>query len=1322
MRRGLQPLLCAGSAHAVRVAGMSSFPSIDSQDVLAYAYGSSAHAPHLHPGWVDPEPAPAPAPAPTPPARDAVGDVSTQPLYLPHEFDDSTAPSHLSSASHSNPNTGSSSAATHSYSTGTTGSTNSALSIPHPRRGAHIDYTSSESGGSFASGGTTALTAGAGWTLETNVESLPPGSTDELHRDGIGAGAHADHAIVGDNEAAQSERLLAGAHIVRNIKSGDNAPIGAIAPHALPRGGRDTYMHPHQPDAALLPPFETSQEEDADTDAYVVPPPFTFSGLHHSDPVPVLQKTPPPSTRTTNTNTAVAPSAASGILTPVSEAHSTASASKPRSPQLFTIREVDTPAEEESAGHMRARTPSSVKDEVPETPPAGPELEESAELGTPPKRRPAPPSPPAIQSPATAAAAAREHRFLPRKGERAPSPVPPSRESSFGALSPRTRYMDETGRKEREAPEGKGRGRGRGKKGKKGAEEEVEGVPDSRRGKKPLSSAGASKPLPHPRTPTPSPPEPSSAEHDPSGPHTLPTQPSTTASSLVRRSFANIFPALDTDSLHAEDSANAEGPRTGTTATGARGGFGGAVGSGQLLVEGSSSAPLVEEPEQEEDAEMEAEMEVESARAEPGSSSRRVERSTQSRGTRETRTSKGSRSSGLPSESQARRAAEVGRPAKEIGLPHIPVAEEEEGVQGTQEVASPSQHVMPVTPPRSRGKRARPPTEEQDEQEEEGVAKRQKGPEGEPRTPNKAREARKVYSARKKRKSGDVAEEVGEAGAVVLQEAGPSKPVSRGKRKAEKAQSDAESVVSKRPKRGTTNPEVEPSDRGSVASKGATRERAHNQPDAAAESESTSKPRRTAAVKKPAKAAASKGKGKGKAPEVIAEEPEAPQESAPPPATLPDSEVVLEVAADEEPTPSPAIRAGAPFSRVFALWSKDKCYYPATVTAQVSAGRQAGQFNVLFDDESISCVPVDSLRAAVLKEGDTIAIQKGRQWREARIMEGAFSTVQLETLVRVRFDEGSQSTEKVTVRYLRVPKNAVTEWDDRKLTSEQVTPQVVVKKEPEDRRKRAGTAGPGAGSASDSPLAPPSQRHRIRPTSAVLEGHAFIVTSKEDKSKQDLVQRIQLASGEVSEEFGDFFNVDAQRITWKGAERGLTAVWCIAREVSTTPKYLMALALGVPCLGSKFISDVLDQKTALEEWAPYLLAAGRSDYLGSDCSQKVDQLWGQDNADGHPLLDDIMASNFIRRPLRSKRILLILSKKDGFFKGRLVEVFWAMGAEHVETTPAFSLDEDLDSYDFLYWPDEVEMKISLPKAKKVRMVGPGWVKQCLITGLCVPVS
>ncbi|EJU05264.1 hypothetical protein DACRYDRAFT_113429 [Dacryopinax primogenitus] len=1335
---------------------MASFPHIDSQDVLPYAYGTAPHAPHLQPDWVDSQ-----VPVATRVAAQGQGssvpsgsgEVSTQPLYLPHEFD-SSIPSH---SSHQDQSTSGSSRWTgnHSFSGSGTG-TGSSLSVPRPRRGAHIDYTSSESGASFSLGATSNTAAVGGWTMETNISTHTAGSEPHDPRLLNRAGGSAD------NEAAQSEGSLAGAPIEGDNKSSEiniNQPpsvIGALDPHhGLIGMERDTYSHATRGSmlsGGLLPPFEHTQEL-----AYIVPPPFSLSTSNEqedsafNDHDRVKLREPPPAPRTAPSTTVI-PSSATGILTPVSEPHSNAGkrefgSSLPTVEENVPIPDIEDPAAERDLPMQAPRTPPSTN-EVPETPsphqPFTP-TEPSAELGDPPLL--------ALRTSYERAAKARDYKFLPRKGEKAPSPVPPSRESSFGALSPRTRYLDEAGKREREQEQeenvtkkGKGRGKKRGMT--KSNEESLDAGEraarkEASKSKKPPSASASkgTKPSP-PIFSVPAVADQHESEHvdnhdanisvgDAASHH-----PSTTMSSIVRRSFPLPLLPPPSDIAHLPERMDADVLRTATTDTGL-GMLGLTVGSGQrVLVETSSSAPLVEEPEQEPDREESHEPEDapqdvvgESSRAQPGDSLRKVSASTD-RATRDTRWSKSSRDTRGPSQSQRQKPRVVSHPEID-SLDHAPGEEQkEEGeemhIQGTQELASPSE-VPAVTAPRRGAKRLHTPIAGSDE----APAKRYKNARGmatEPRTPNKANQAKKVYSSRRNRHGVDPEEEETEpapqtegkekatsrddresivSGPPKLMEKSASKGI---KRRAEKEPSDAESADPKRRRRAVAR-DARSSEPESVTSRYPRRGQVHEEdgigaPGSAPGSATTRRVRTTAAARKPVKGSAKKAHV-----QAVIHEDEEPEEPHP------HGTDQLEIAA-EEPTPSPVIGAGAPFSRVFAGWS-DKCYYPATVTNRVSSGRKAGQFHLDFDDGAIlETVAVSSLRAAVLKEGDTIAILKDRKWREGTVMEGAFGTVQKDALVRIRLDQGSQSIEQVAIKSLRIPRNAVADWDDRKLTSDQVVVHAIVKREPEDRRRRASTAGPG-GSTSESPVA--SQRRRGRPMSAVFEGHAFIVTAKEDKTKAELVRQIEQASGQVAEDFGDYFDVTEQHITWKGAERGLIAVWCIAREVSTTPKYLMALALGVPCLGSRFISDVIEKRTTIDKWGPYLLSAGKSDYQGTECSQKVDWRWVEDDDAGRSFMNDIISSPHICRPLQGKRLFFLVSKKDNFLKGRLVDALWAMGAEHVEKTSALSLDVDWNSYDYLYWPDE-ETSFTLPRNKRAKRVGPNWIKQCLITGLCVPIE
>jgi hypothetical protein len=67
------------------------------------------------------------------------------------------------------------------------------------------------------------------------------------------------------------------------------------------------------------------------------------------------------------------------------------------------------------------------------------------------------------------------------------------------------------------------------------------------------------------------------------------------------------------------------------------------------------------------------------------------------------------------------------------------------------------------------------------------------------------------------------------------------------------------------------------------------------------------------------------------------------------------------------------------------------------------------------------------------------------------------------------------------------------------------------------------------------------------------------------------------------------------RLTRAGLDHGFAAV--IADSHSRKPKYLQALALGLPCLAPQWALACL-KKDEIVDWAPYLLCAGASSVLG----------------------------------------------------------------------------------------------------------------------------
>ncbi|KAK1760510.1 DNA repair protein crb2 [Echria macrotheca] len=139
----------------------------------------------------------------------------------------------------------------------------------------------------------------------------------------------------------------------------------------------------------------------------------------------------------------------------------------------------------------------------------------------------------------------------------------------------------------------------------------------------------------------------------------------------------------------------------------------------------------------------------------------------------------------------------------------------------------------------------------------------------------------------------------------------------------------------------------------------------------------------------------------------------------------------------------------------------------------------------------------------------------------------------------------------------------------------------------------------------------------------IFEGMAFAIsfqsrkpgeTNDQYKTRMDFAlnieTRIRQAGGKVLETgFDELFEAPPRTGTPSGTPEldgeltlnesgratGFTAL--IADGHSRKVKYMQALALGLPCIASRWITSCLDRGEILD-WAPYLLCAGQSSFLG----------------------------------------------------------------------------------------------------------------------------
>ncbi len=108
-------------------------------------------------------------------------------------------------------------------------------------------------------------------------------------------------------------------------------------------------------------------------------------------------------------------------------------------------------------------------------------------------------------------------------------------------------------------------------------------------------------------------------------------------------------------------------------------------------------------------------------------------------------------------------------------------------------------------------------------------------------------------------------------------------------------------------------------------------------------------------------------------------------------------------------------------------------------------------------------------------------------------------------------------------------------------------------------------------------------------------------------------------------------------LTETGKQTGFTCL--LADKHCRMAKYIQALALGIPCLATRWVQDCV-AKQCLLPWQPYLLAAGDSSFLGGAVRSRILPTFSPEST----TLKDIICSR--AKPLDGDSVLLIMEKGE----------------------------------------------------------------------------
>lgn len=320
-------------------------------------------------------------------------------------------------------------------------------------------------------------------------------------------------------------------------------------------------------------------------------------------------------------------------------------------------------------------------------------------------------------------------------------------------------------------------------------------------------------------------------------------------------------------------------------------------------------------------------------------------------------------------------------------------------------------------------------------------------------------------------------------------------------------------------------------------------------------------------------------------------------------------------------------------TRVFALWKQDSCYYTGVVYSILGS-----RYLIKFDDGAEDTLNLSQLRKCVLKVGDII-IPDG-EMAKARVTD--VSHWESDHAVSMDIMDGDDEGLKVEVEAQNVRVAARTvqaHWKDRMLDSSSITPIVRLLKDTPSPSKQ-------------SILSTASNKIKQRK----LAKHGFVITFGPGKNswvreKDSLVRTIKENGGTVLGDWSDIFTLQGKHTNankrWiicaedvRFTQRdGIDRAFLLADMQNQKPKFLVALALGIPCVSTEWLevmtrSDLDEYKYG---WEMFLLPAGFSDTLGARVSQMVDLDWG--SSLDH--LQGIMANRVPQKILKGASVLCL---------------------------------------------------------------------------------
>jgi len=252
-------------------------------------------------------------------------------------------------------------------------------------------------------------------------------------------------------------------------------------------------------------------------------------------------------------------------------------------------------------------------------------------------------------------------------------------------------------------------------------------------------------------------------------------------------------------------------------------------------------------------------------------------------------------------------------------------------------------------------------------------------------------------------------------------------------------------------------------------------------------------------------------------------------------------------------------------TRVFALWKQDCHYYPGVVHST----NTDSEYLVKFDDDTECWVKLNQLRALELRVGDDVLIPN--RYRPSRVVN---IDGQDDGRVQVYVDEEVKTMEISSLRVAN--KTVMFDWEDRIFTPQAIIP--ILKPV-----KPHLSPSPSKLSMMSVPLVRGGSKKVLARTGLIVTLTAS--NGNWEKEKEKVMNAVKHSGGIVIDDLTTIFRMDGRHllngnawiikktdVEWIGDEE-IERLFLVADEPNQKPKFLIALALGIPCLNTEWLHE-----------------------------------------------------------------------------------------------------------------------------------------------------